>query len=60
MPRRQSCRSSAKPRSPIIDELDKVQPVTGEMIPKRPESYLAHNHLWDAKSRTIQLYARAK
>ena len=44
----------------IIDELDKVQPVTGEMIPKRPESYLTHNHLWDAKSRTIRLYRRAQ
>ena len=32
----------------IIDQLDKVQPVTGEMIPSRPESYLVHNHLWDA------------
>ena len=41
----------------IIDQLDKVQPVTGEMIPKRPESYLAQNHLWDAGSRTIQLFA---
>jgi len=41
----------------ILDEFDKVQPVTGEMIPKRPEAYLAHNHLWDAKSRTIRLFA---
>jgi hypothetical protein len=41
----------------IIDELDKVQPVTGEMIPKRTDAYLDHNHLWDAKNRTIQLSA---
>ena len=32
----------------ILDELDKVHPVTGEMIPSQPEGYLAANHLWDA------------
>ena len=34
----------------VIDELDKVQPVTGEMIPKQPDGYLAANHLWSAKT----------
>ena len=38
----------------IIDELDKVQPATGEMIPSQPEAYLAANHLWDAGSKTIR------
>ena len=41
----------------VIDELDKVQPVTGEMIPKQPDGYLAANHLWSAKTKEIRLYA---
>ncbi len=41
----------------VVDELDKVQPVTGEMIPKQPNGYLAVNHLWSAKTKEIQLYA---
>ncbi|HVS36284.1 MAG TPA: GDSL-type esterase/lipase family protein, partial [Gemmataceae bacterium] len=41
----------------IIDELDKVQPVTGEMIPKQPNGYLAANHLWSAKTLEVNLYA---
>ena len=39
----------------IIDALDKVQPVTGEMIPPQKPSYLAANHLWDG--RQIHLFA---
>ena len=34
----------------VLDELDKVHPVTGELIPNEPEGYLAVNHLWDAAS----------
>jgi hypothetical protein len=41
----------------ILDELDKVQPVTGEMIPKQPDGYLAANHLWSAKEKRIRLHA---
>jgi Domain of unknown function (DUF4091) len=41
----------------IIDELDKVQPVTGELIPGQPEVYLASNPLWYAKGRLIHLHA---
>ncbi len=41
----------------ILDELDKVQPVTGELIPAQPDGYLASNHLWDAGSKRIRLYA---
>lgn len=39
----------------IIDALDKVQPVTGQMIPPEEPSYLAANHLWDG--RQIHLFA---
>jgi hypothetical protein len=41
----------------VIDELDKLQPVTGELIPRQPEGYLNANHLWDARSRTVRLHA---
>ena len=30
----------------MIDALDKVQPVTGQMIPAQPPDYLAANHLF--------------
>jgi Domain of unknown function (DUF4091) len=39
----------------IIDELDKVQPITGELIPSEPEGYISSNHLWLAKNRFIGL-----
>ena len=62
---RQPCRARRRRRSPrpaplptlgdaevaVIDELDKVQPVTGEMIPKQADGYLAANHLWSAKTK---------
>ena len=32
----------------VIDELDKVHPVTGELIPAQPDGYLHANHLWNA------------
>jgi Domain of unknown function (DUF4091) len=41
----------------VLDELDKVDPVTGELIPMQPEGYLADNHLWDAAVRKIKLQA---
>jgi hypothetical protein len=41
----------------VIDELDKIHPVSGELIPSEPAGYLAHNHLWDARTRTIALSA---
>ena len=41
----------------IIDALDKVQPTSGEMLPARPASYLAANHLWEAAARRIRLKA---
>lgn len=41
----------------ILDELDKVHPVTGAMIPAHPEAYLAANHLWAAGDRTVRLHA---
>jgi hypothetical protein len=41
----------------VLDELDKVHPVTGEFIPSQPDGYLAANHLWDAGARRIALQA---
>jgi len=41
----------------VLDELDKVDPTTGELIPAQPESYLSANHLWNAQTRAITLYA---
>jgi hypothetical protein len=41
----------------ILDELDKVHPVSGEMIPKQADGYLAANHLWSAKEKRIRLHA---
>ena len=41
----------------IVDELDKLHPITGELIPSQTESYLAANHLWDAGGRRIMLHA---
>jgi hypothetical protein len=41
----------------IIDELDKVHPDTGTLIPDEPPGYLAANHLWDAAGPRIALQA---
>ncbi len=41
----------------VLDELDKVNPVTGELIPNEPESYLAVNHLWNAAPPLVTLQA---
>ncbi len=39
----------------ILDMLDKVQPVTGEMIPPQPEGYRVVNQQWNARRREIRL-----
>ncbi|WP_406695838.1 hypothetical protein V5E97_33060 [Singulisphaera sp. Ch08] len=41
----------------IVDEFDKIQPVTGAMIPPQPDEYLAANHLWDAATKRVRLHA---
>ncbi len=41
----------------VIDELDKVQPVTGEMIPPHPDAYLRGNPLWASARGVISLEA---
>jgi hypothetical protein len=41
----------------VLDELDKVHPVSGVMIPQQPEGYLAANHLWSAKEKQVRLHA---
>ncbi len=41
----------------ILDELDKVQPGTGRLIPPQPDGYLAANPLWSAREKKIRLYA---
>ena len=41
----------------VLDELDKIHPVSGEMIPKQADGYLASNHLWSAKEKEIRLHA---
>ena len=40
----------------ILDELDKVT-ATGGLVPKRPASYFAANHIWNAPENRIRLYA---
>ena len=41
----------------VVDELDKIQPVSVAMIPKQPDGYLARNHLWSASEKQIELHA---
>ncbi len=41
----------------IIDALDKVQPLTGEMIPQQPAEYFTRNHLWSATRKQVRLHA---
>lgn len=41
----------------IIDGLDKVHPLTGELIPTQPPGYLLGNHLWMARDRELRLHA---
>lgn len=44
----------------VIDELDKVQPLTGEILPKQTPGYLSANHLWNADRRLISLSGSRK
>jgi hypothetical protein len=41
----------------VIDFLDKVDPITGKMIPIQGEGYKGGNHLFSARQRIIQLQA---
>ena len=41
----------------IIDALDKVQPLTGEMIPQQPAEYITRNHLWSSAQKQIRLHS---
>ena len=41
----------------VIDELDKVDPASGRLIPAQPAAYLARNHLWSAADRRVRLHA---
>lgn len=41
----------------IVDPLDKIHPVTGEMIPPQKGAYLSANHLWSAKDKLVRLFA---
>jgi hypothetical protein len=41
----------------VLDELDKVQPLTGALVPPRPAGYLAANHLWSAAAKQVRLHA---
>lgn len=39
----------------VVDPLDKIDPVSGEMIPQQSLAYQKANHLWNAATNTIQL-----
>jgi len=41
----------------VVDPLDKINPVSGEMIPAQSAGYQKGNHLWNARSRSIRLAA---
>ncbi len=41
----------------ILDELDKVHPINGAMIPPQPAGYREANPLWNARTRQIRLFA---
>jgi hypothetical protein len=41
----------------IVDMLDKIDPVTGEMIPAQIKGYKGSNHLYSSKNNMIRLYA---
>jgi len=44
-------------RVAILDALDKVQPLTGKMIPEHAPEYFTANHLWSAEKKQIRLAA---
>jgi hypothetical protein len=41
----------------VVDELDKIHPVSGLMIPRQPDGYLRANHLWNAATKQVRLHA---
>ena len=41
----------------VADLLDKVHPITGELIPRHPAGYRTANHLWSAQQKLVRLYA---
>jgi len=41
----------------VIDELDKVDPTTGRLVPEAEAGYLSANHLWDASARRVKVQA---
>ena len=41
----------------VIDPLDTYLPVSKKWIPKQRPSYFSQNHLWNAKTKTVQLDA---
>ena len=41
----------------IMDESDKINPVTGQMIPPQDAGYLGGNHLFNASQRRIRLFS---
>jgi hypothetical protein len=41
----------------VLDELDKVRPVTDTLVPEQPADYLGANHLWSSADRAVRLYA---
>ncbi|MFN2359289.1 MAG: hypothetical protein ABR534_16290, partial [Desulfotignum sp.] len=43
----------------VMDLLDKVNPVTGKMIPYQPPGYRNANHLFSASEKKIRLHAAA-
>lgn len=49
--------SLSQVRVAIVDTLDKVHPVSRELIPKHAPQYLAANHLWNASQKRIRLFA---
>jgi hypothetical protein len=40
----------------VVDLLDKINPKTGEMVPKQEDGYKGGNHLFSAKQKQIRLY----
>ena len=41
----------------IVDLLDKIEPITGKMIPSQKEGYKGGNHIYSAKKNLIRLQA---
>ncbi|HTL50988.1 MAG TPA: hypothetical protein VL860_00280, partial [Planctomycetota bacterium] len=41
----------------VVDALDKIDPVSGEMIPAEPKGYLGGNHLFSGAQKLVRLQA---